>query len=119
MAISTYSVIMAVLCSDIFIILLYILRKKRILTSYYGITLLTILYILTVFRMLFPLEFDFTIIINVPTIYNPLGSFLRHQLGTSGITVRMVFLLVWITGSAFHTGGSQPEIPQSDQDHAS
>ena len=28
MAISTYSVIMAVLCSDIFIILLYILRKK-------------------------------------------------------------------------------------------
>ena len=101
MAISTYSVIMAVLCSDIFIILLYILRKKRILTSYYGITLLTILYILTVFRMLFPLEFDFTIIINVPTIYNPLGSFLRHQLGTSGITVRMVFLLVWITGSAF------------------
>ena len=65
MAISTYSVIMAVLCSDIFIILLYILRKKRILTSYYGITLLTILYILTVFRMLFPLEFDFTIIINL------------------------------------------------------
>ena len=101
MAISTYSVIMAVLCSDIFIILLYILRKKRILTSYYGITLLTILYILTAFRMLFPLEFDFTTIINVPTIYNPLGSFLRHQLGTSGITVRMVFLLVWITGSAF------------------
>ena len=101
MAISTYSVIMAVLCSDIFIILLYVLRKKRILTSYYGITLLTILYILTVFRMLFPLEFDFTTIINVPTFYNPLGSFLRHQLGTSGITVRMVFLLVWITGSAF------------------
>ena len=29
MAISTYSVIMAVLCSDIFIILLYILRLKR------------------------------------------------------------------------------------------
>ena len=52
-------------------------------------------------EVLSPLEFDFTTIINVPTFYNPLGSFLRHQLGASGITVRMVFLLVWITGSAF------------------
>ena len=67
-------------------------------------------------EVLSPLEFDFTTIINVPTIYNPLGSFLRHQLGTSGITVRMVFLVCLVFMISSYCFILQPEYPAPDVD---
>lgn len=100
MEITAYSIIMSVICSDIFVITLYCLRRKKILVRNYGIILLMALYVLTVVRMFVPFEFSFTKGVAFPA-YNAADKILERQVVKDSLSVAELLVFLWVTGAAF------------------
>lgn len=103
MGITLSSLIMAVLWSDLFIIIGYLLIKERRFLAHFSIYPVLFLIITSVFRMIFSFDFPFAAIIHSHTVYpalmdianaTPLSivPFFRHT------TVTQLFCLVWLTG---------------------
>ena len=101
MSVTPYSVLMSLLCSDLFIIILYILRKKKILARYDGIFIILGLYTLTFLRLFIPIEFDFVKIIHTPAVLNPVQRTLQRTIPIGGWTVLSLLYACWIAMAAF------------------
>lgn len=101
MSMTIYSVLMSVICSDILIIMLYILRKKKLLTRHYGITFVAFLYISCIIRMLIPVEFNFTKPLEAPILYNGFASFINKRIFHQKISVIQLAVFLWIVVMIF------------------
>lgn len=95
MSITVYSVLMSVLCSDIFILILFLLRRSKVFTRYYGIAIIVFLYIFSIVRILIPVEFSFSEVIRSPVFYNSLSTFFNMKVINSEINVLQVLIVVW------------------------
>lgn len=101
MSVTPYSVLMSILCSDIFIVILYILRKKKILARYDGIFIILALYTLTFLRLFIPVEFNFVKIIHAPAVLNPVQRTLQRPILMEGWTVLTLLYAIWIIIAIF------------------
>ena len=70
MSITFFSFFMAVLFSSAFILIVHLLRNNRIFLNGFGMPTILVLYALCICRMVFPIEFSFTIPIRMEKTYN-------------------------------------------------
>lgn len=96
MQFTVFSFISAVLWSNAFIITLFGMRKVDKSKQYVGVVSISLLYLLSLCRMVFPLEFDNTIVLESANIYSGIYHFLHSKwiLGFSAITF---FIVTWIS----------------------
>ena len=78
MGITAFSFIMAIIWNSIFILLLYIGRKRKVFIHSFGVASMVALYGFSTFRMLFPLEFPFTAVVDSSKIYPNIRDTLYH-----------------------------------------
>ena len=101
MEISLFSFIMAVVWNSVFIVLLYIGRKKMFFIKSFGVSSIVALYCFSAFRMVFPFEFPFTIVVNSNTIYpnivDALYSTVRTESGN--FNTWQVLCVVWLAAA--------------------
>lgn len=95
MSVTAYSFLMSLLCSDLFIILLYLSRKKKLLAGHDGILLISVLYALTFIRLFMPVEFGFVKIIHAPAVLNPVQTAVRHLGPVAGLPLGTLLLIGW------------------------
>lgn len=95
MSVTAYSFLMSLLCSDLFIILLYLSRKKKLLAGHDGILLISVLYALTFIRLFIPVEFGFVKIIHAPSVLNPVQTAVRHPGPVAGLPLGTLLLIGW------------------------
>lgn len=102
MGITLSSLIMAVLWSDIFIIIGYLLIKGKRFLAHFSIYPVLFLIVTSVFRMIFSFDFPFATIIHSHTVYPFLmGIAYATPLSTISVlqhtTISQLFLFVWLT----------------------
>lgn len=102
MLLTSYSMVMAVLWSSVFIIIISILRKNYHfldISSVYG---MVVLYLFCLARIFIPVEFSWTRIIRIPNIYNKFFRFFTMEvfhIRTYHICVHHIIYTIWITGA--------------------
>mgnify|MGYP001852375549 CR=1 FL=1 len=95
MSVTAYSFLMSLLCSDLFILLLYLSRKKKLLAGHDGILLISVLYALTFIRLFMPVEFSFVKIIHAPSVFNSVQTAIRHSRPVAGLSLGTLLLIGW------------------------
>lgn len=102
MLLTSYSMVMAVLWSSVFIIIISILRKNYHfldISSVYG---MVVLYLFCLARMFIPVEFSWTKIIEPTGIYNNIFLFFTKEvfcIRTYHICVYHILYTIWIAGA--------------------
>lgn len=99
---SLSSVIMAVITTNIFLILLTLCLSNRRLLLGIGYRLLALFVFFTVFRLALPFELPFTINIPLPTVLSLVVSLCHIELGTVGryaLSPWIFFVVIWIAGT--------------------
>lgn len=101
MKLSLFSFIVAVVWNNVFIVILYIGRKKVIFNKSFGVASVAALYGFSVFRMLFPLEFPFTAVVDSHGVYSNIVDALYYTIGSEpgGLNVLKGLCAVWFLGS--------------------
>ena len=98
MQLTLLSFIMSVLWSCIIILLVHFLRKKTFFLNGFGVTTVIFLYIFSICRMFFAVEFSFTQVIPLPELYNRFfqtvyfDRILFHELDFS---IADIFVVIW------------------------
>ena len=104
MLLTSYSMVMAILWGSVFIVIISILRKNYHfldISSVYG---MVVLYLFCLARMFIPVEFSWTRIIRIPSIFNNIFLFFTREvfhIRTYHICVYHILYIVWITGMIF------------------
>lgn len=101
MRLTFFSFLMSLLLSTVFILMIYFFRKKHSFIMNFGIQTLSILYIVSLVRIVFPYEFSFTGVISSRYLYTALYRLLRRPLTETPfrVTVTTLLLLIWVAGS--------------------
>lgn len=106
MRVTEISILMAALWSTIFILLTYMLRKKRVLSPIFSISCFMIIYLFSMVRMLFPIDFILSRGIIMEGFFSRvyekicLDSF---SIANQDITIYQIVLIIWIVGSFVET----------------
>lgn len=101
---SLSTIVMAVITTNIFLILLTLCLSYRKLLLDVGYKLLVLFVFFTVLRLALPFELPFTVTIRLPKFIPPIVSLCRIQLGYIGglpISLWTLFLAVWAIGTTF------------------
>jgi len=96
--VSIFSLLVAVVLSGILIIILYAVRKKRFFIRHFGVYSMTLLYLFCIVRMVLPLEFPFTTVIDLQPVLNPMIEGLYDQeipIGNHSIRVLEFLIMLW------------------------
>ncbi|MCL2365895.1 MAG: M56 family metallopeptidase [Oscillospiraceae bacterium] len=99
--ISRYSIIIAIILFNLSIIIIAIMRRRTNYLVKYSTLTLVVLALLGVLRMVIPMSFPFTYVIQSFRIYPAIVAALDRPLWAGGmLTTQRVILLVWGVGSA-------------------
>lgn len=104
MEISIFSFLAATIWSSVFIIFLYIGRKKRFFIKSFGVSSIVLLYGFSAVRLLFPVELPFTATVSSDApLYQGIQKILYYPIGTdeSYFPLWKVLAIVWIAFSLF------------------
>ena len=102
MSITIFSFIMAILCCDIFTVIIFILLKKENFIKYFSMYSILFLLLLSFCRLFFNLEFSFATVIHSDTIFPTITDFfLSKPFHSITLTVGDIFLVFWIAGSIY------------------
>lgn len=100
MQVTEYSICMTVLWSSILISVFYLLRKKAHLISVCSISGIIILYLFCLIRMIVPVEFPWTKVVDGGVAYNLFYRFLHQQiLHEIPIEIYQILLCIWSLGT--------------------
>lgn len=99
MEVSLFSFIMAVIWNSIFIVLLYIGRRRKVFIQSFGMISIIALYGFSAFRMLFPFELPFAAVIDSYMIYPNIIDTLYHTIGDFRIWEGLC--AIWLVISLF------------------
>ena len=101
MGITHHTVLMTILCGTILIVLLSLLRTKRRFLDICSVSGIIMLFFVSIFRLIVPIEFSWTTVIDMSTVYNPLVSALLGRVSVFGfeVTPGTILLTVWALGA--------------------
>ena len=101
MYITLFSFLSALLWSSIMIIAVFIIRRKRLFHCHADMTMIVLLYVLCAFRLLVPIEFRCTSVIEDDTFYPRFYRFLTTEtiIRSYRIDILTVIAVIWILGS--------------------
>ncbi len=102
MQITFFSIWMTVFWSSILIVMFYVLRTKLRLTDLCSVSGVIVLYLFCMIRMLIPVEFPWTKVVEGGALYNRIHYFwyIEQKLGNE-VSVYDVVCLVWIAGTVW------------------
>lgn len=100
MAITLYSILMAIITNSLLVVLIYFFRKSKYFIHFFGVTAMSALYLLSFLRMAIPIEFPKSqIIISDRVILPTILDFLTNDFSDSKLDVLVAVLLtVWTAG---------------------
>ena len=103
MHITLFSFVTAVLLSSLLIVALYLSRKSVKTIRMLNFGYLACLYLFCLGRMFFSVELPFTIVVNAPSLMNPVFNFQGTGISILGksLSVLEVLLILWAVGAAF------------------
>lgn len=99
MAVSMYSLFMAVLWSSVLTVLLYVVRKHPVFMAQFGLYNILLLYLFSIGRLVLPLEFPFTRELPAQFVLNPVTTALNTvvaSLNESPITIGSLLIFLWL-----------------------
>lgn len=100
MQITVSSMLFALIASTTLIMLLrYILVNKRSYKSL-RIDFLSVLFLITVFRLCFPSEVFYTVTIEAPLFMNPITEFLNFKV-MNDLSILHILIIIWIIGCLY------------------
>lgn len=102
MSLSVSSIFITLIISLVMIILFYLILFNKKLIFLLRSDLLMILSFMIILRLLFPIEWPFTITFAFPWIMNPLQSFLDYTI-FEHFSILYLLLMVWFIGSIVQT----------------
>lgn len=100
MQFTVFSFVSAAIWSNAFLIAIYFIRKANKPRRYAGMLSATLLYLLGLFRMIFPLEFDRTIVLESPNLCSALYRFMYDK-WIFGFSLISIFVCVWLIGACW------------------
>lgn len=98
---SFFTFLMAVLSSTAFMLIVHLLRNNRAFLKGFGVPTVLVLYGLCLFRMVFPIEFPFTVPVRFEAVYNRFYQAVTQSewpVGGSELSILEIAGLVWIVG---------------------
>ena len=95
MTITRYSMFATILWSSLFCIICFFCRRSLFFIQYLGIRSLVILFACCLFRLLFPVELATVIVINSPSILNPIHDFFYAPI-QGDLTTMSICIYIWI-----------------------
>lgn len=102
MNLSVSSIFITLIISLVMIILFYLILFNKRLIFLFRSDLLIILSFMIILRLLFPVEWPFTITFAFPWIMNPLQSFLNYAI-FKNFSILSLLLVIWFFGSIVQT----------------
>lgn len=103
MQITFFSVLMAAIWSSSLVVLIYKTRKTQMFLRFFGVSWLVVLYTLSAVRMVLPLEFPYTRVLEVPGIFTQIYQIAKVNLSDRAsfhVNLIQVLLVMWVTISA-------------------
>ena len=97
MQITLFSFVTAVLLSSLLIVVLYLSRKSVKTIRMLNFGYLACLYLFCLGRMFFSVELPFTVVVNAPSLMNPVFDFQETDISMLGrsISISEVLLILW------------------------
>ena len=98
MHVSLFTIVMTVLWSSALIIVLYILRKKLLVLEACSVSGIVFIYLFCAIRLLFPIEFPWTKVIDGGALWDSLKLFISFELahiGGATVTVGHILIAIW------------------------
>ncbi len=100
--ISIYSVISSIIFYSSSLVILFILRRKTDFIARYAISTLLFLSLLSMVRLLVPIDFDSAYVIRSYTALPKLIEFLEAKYSVWPLSVVYTVLAIWVVGSIIH-----------------
>ena len=100
-----FSFVMAVIWSGVLFSIIALLQKNARTIRYLSIKMIFAVYIVSIFRFLFPVEFPFTIIVGDRELYAPIYRALcldTYSIGSWEFSLVHVVVVCWLIGSIIH-----------------
>ena len=95
MAITLYSILLAIITNSLLVVLIYFFRKSKYFIHFFGVTAMSALYLLSFLRMAIPIEFPKSqIIISDRVILPTILDFVTNDFSDSKLDVLVAVLLV-------------------------
>ena len=103
MHVTLFSFVTAVLLSSLLIVVLYLSRKSVKTIRMLNFSYLACLYLFCLGRMFFSVELPFTVVVNAPSLMNPVFDFQETDISMLGrsISISEVLLILWAVGAIF------------------
>lgn len=103
MHVTLFSFVTAVLLSSLLIVALYLSRKSAKTIRMLNFGYLACLYLFCLGRMFFSVELPFTVVVNAPSLMNPVFDFQETDISMLGrsISISEVLLILWAVGAIF------------------
>ena len=100
-----FSFVMAVIWSGVLFSIIALLQKNARTIRYLSIKMIFAVYIVSIFRFLFPVEFPFTVIVGDREFYAPIYRALcldTYSIGSWEFSLVHVVVACWLIGSIIH-----------------
>ena len=100
-----FSFVMAVIWSGVLFSIIALLQKNARTIRYLSIKMILAVYIVSIFRFLFPVEFPFTVIVGDRELYAPIYRALcldTYSIGSWEFSLVHVVVACWLIGSIIH-----------------
>jgi beta-lactamase regulating signal transducer with metallopeptidase domain len=100
-----FSFVMAVIWSGVLFSIIALLQKNARTIRYLSIKMIFAVYIVSIFRFLFPVEFPFTVIVGDRELYAPIYRALcldTYSIGSWEFSLVHVVVVCWLIGSIIH-----------------
>lgn len=98
---SGFSLLIAIIVFNVALLFVAFLSRRTRFVLQYNASILVLLTLLAAVRMILPLDFPFTIIIESYRILTAIIRFLNIKIFAETITVGTLIVLIWILGSVF------------------
>lgn len=102
MLITLNSIVMTILCSTILIVLLSLLRMNLRFLEICSVSGIIILFLACMVRLVIPIEFSWTKVVQIRAVYNPVMLFFLKEIplfGNIKMEINELLFVVWILGS--------------------
>lgn len=103
--ISVYSVVSSILFYNLSLVILFVLRRNTDFMARYAISTLLFLSVLSIVRLVIPIDFESAYVIRSEVLVPKLINFLDYRCGNSRFSAGNILLLVWLAGTVIHSLG--------------
>ena len=88
---------MAIICCNMLILIVFVIRKKKMVLELFGVSTIVLFYLFCIIRMVLPLEFSFARPIFFSAVYNKLYEILNyHYYSLNGYKISVLNSLVFL-----------------------